>query len=67
MKVFAPLSVIGMSVGAAVAAILQPVQTEVVLLSGDDPLSGSDTAIIVGGTFESTPTISFAQAPRTSI
>jgi hypothetical protein len=28
----------------------------------DDPLSGSDTAIILGGTFESTPSTSFAQA-----
>jgi PE-PPE domain len=27
----------------------------------DDPLSGSDTAIILGGTFESTPSTSFAQ------
>ena len=27
-----------------------------------DPLSGSDTAIILGGTFESTPSTSFAQA-----
>src|SRR6201991_4128192 len=29
---------------------------------GDDPLSGSDTAIILGGTFESTPDKAFAQA-----
>ena len=28
----------------------------------DDPLSGSDTAIILGGTFESTPDEAFAQA-----
>jgi hypothetical protein len=28
----------------------------------DDPLSGSDTAIILGGTFESTPDTAFAQA-----
>jgi PE-PPE domain len=28
----------------------------------DDPLSGSDTAIILGGTFESTPDKAFAQA-----
>ncbi|MGA8329744.1 MAG: PE-PPE domain-containing protein, partial [Mycobacterium sp.] len=28
----------------------------------DDPLSGSDTAIILGGTLESTPSTSFAQA-----
>jgi PE-PPE domain len=28
----------------------------------DGPLSGSDTAIILGGTFESTPSTSFAQA-----
>jgi hypothetical protein len=62
MKVFARLSVVGMIVGAAIAPISQPVHAEVVLLSGDDPLSGSDQAIIVGGTFESTPTTSFAQA-----
>ena len=63
MKVLARLSIFGMIVAAAaIVPISQPVHAEVVLLSGDDPLSGSDTAIIVGGTFESTPTTSFAQA-----
>lgn len=62
MKVVARLSIIGMIAGAAIAPIAQSVHAEVALLSGEDPLSGSDTAIIVGGTFESTPTTSFAQA-----
>jgi hypothetical protein len=62
MKVFARLSVVGLFVGAAIVPVSQPVHADVALLSGDDPLSGSDTAIIVGGTFESTPTASFAHA-----
>jgi hypothetical protein len=61
MKVFARLSVVGLFVGAAIVPVSQPVHADVALLSGDDPLSGSDTAIILGGTFESTPTTSFAQ------
>jgi hypothetical protein len=35
---------------------------DVTLLSADDPLSGSDTAIILGGTTEPTPSTAFAQA-----
>jgi hypothetical protein len=61
MKAFARLRVVGMLVGAAIVALAQPAHADVGLLSGDDPLSGSDTAIILGGTFESTPTTSFAQ------
>jgi hypothetical protein len=51
------LAIIGMIAGAASAASLQAAHADV-----DDPLSGSDTAIILGGTFESTPSTSFAQA-----
>jgi hypothetical protein len=45
-----------MIAGAASAASLQAAHADV-----DDPLSGSDTAIILGGTFESTPSTAFAQ------
>jgi hypothetical protein len=46
-----------MFVGAASAASLQAAHAD-----ADDPLAGSDTAIIVGGTFEPTPDTAFAQA-----
>ena len=53
----AKVAIVGMFLGAASAASLQAAQAD-----ADDPLSGSDTAIILGGTFESTPSTSFAQA-----
>ena len=51
----AKVAIIGMFVGAASAASLQAAHADV-----HDPLSGSDTAIILGGTFESTPSTAFA-------
>ena len=53
----AKVAIVGMFLGAASAASLQAAHAD-----ADDPLSGSDTAIILGGTFESTPSTSFAQA-----
>ncbi len=48
---------VSITVGAASALFNQTAHADV-----DDPLSGSDTAIILGGTFESTPSTAFAQA-----
>jgi hypothetical protein len=56
-KMLAKVAIVGMLLGAASAASLQAAQAD-----ADDPLSGSDTAIILGGTLESTPSTSFAQA-----
>jgi hypothetical protein len=53
----AKVAIVGMFLGAASAASLQAAHAD-----ADDPLAGSDTAIILGGTFESTPSTSFAQA-----
>ncbi len=56
-KMLAKVAIVGMFVGAASAASLQAAQAD-----ADDPLSGSDTAIILGGTLEPTPSTAFAQA-----
>ena len=56
-KMLAKVAIVGMFVGAASAANLQAAQAD-----ADDPLSGSDTAIILGGTLEPTPSTAFAQA-----
>jgi hypothetical protein len=48
---------VSITVGAASALFNQTAHAD-----PDDPLSGSDTAIILGGTFESTPDTAFAQA-----
>ena len=53
----AKVAIVGMFVGAASAASLQAAHAD-----AEDPLAGSDTAIILGGTFESTPSTAFAQA-----
>ena len=58
-KVFAKVAAFGMFVGVASAASIQAAHADV---SADDPLSGSDTAIILGGTTEPTPSTAFAQA-----
>jgi hypothetical protein len=56
-ELLAKIAIVGMFLGGASAASLQAAQADV-----DDPLAGSDTAIILGGTFEPTPSTSFAQA-----
>jgi hypothetical protein len=53
----AKVAIVGMFLGAASAASLQAAHAD-----ADDPLAGSDTAIILGGTFEPTPSTAFAQA-----
>ncbi|WP_293058232.1 PE-PPE domain-containing protein [Mycobacterium sp.] len=65
MKAYAMLAsvtAVGVIVSAAGAPINQPARADVTLLSADDPLAGSDTAIILGGTTEPTPSTAFAQA-----
>jgi hypothetical protein len=61
-KVLARVTAVGMIVGAASAPINQPAHAALTLLSADGPLSGSDTALILGGTTEPTPSTDFAQA-----
>jgi PE-PPE domain len=61
-KILAHVAAVGMIVGVASAPINQPAHADVTLLSADDPLAGSDTAIILGGTTEPTPSTAFAQA-----
>ena len=61
-KMLANVTAVGMIVGVASAPINQPAHADVTLLSADDPLAGSDTAIILGGTTEPTPSTEFAQA-----
>jgi hypothetical protein len=53
----AKVGAVGMFVGVASAASLQAAHAD-----ADDPLAGSDTAIILGGTTEPTPSTAFAQA-----
>ena len=59
-KMLAKGALVGMIVGAASAASLQAAHADDTLLG--DPLAGSDTAIILGGTTEPTPSTAFAQA-----
>ena len=61
-KMLANVTAVGMFVGVASAWISPAAHADVTLLSADDSLSGSDTAIILGGTGEPTPSTAFAQA-----
>ncbi len=61
-KILAHITAVGMIVGAASVPITQLAHADWTLLSADEPLSGSDTAIILGGTTEPTPSTAFAQA-----
>jgi len=54
-KLLANVIAAGMFVGVASALSIQPAHA-------DDPLAGSDTAIILGGTTQPTPSTEFAQA-----
>jgi len=62
-KLLAKVTAVGFMAGAA-SALLSPIAyADVTMLSSlDDPLAGSDTAIILGGTTEPTPSTAFAQA-----
>jgi len=57
-KVFVHIAAVGM---IAVVASTPIAHADLTLLSADSPLLGSDTAIIVGGTAEPTPSTAFAQ------
>jgi hypothetical protein len=58
---FGYVAAAGMILSFACAATTQPAHADTPLVSADGPLSGSDTAIIVGGTIEPTPSNAFAQ------
>jgi PE-PPE domain len=61
-KLLASATAVGMIVaGVASVPIIRLIHADVNLLSAD-PLSGSETAIILGGTTEPTPSTEFAQA-----
>jgi PE-PPE domain-containing protein len=57
------LATVGL-LGGMASAMLSPIAhaDDILLSAGGDPLSGSDTAIILGGTTEPTPSLAFAQA-----
>jgi hypothetical protein len=59
-RLLARVVAIGMIGGGASALFSQTAHADETLLG--DPLAGSDTAIILGGTFESTPDKAFAQS-----
>jgi hypothetical protein len=61
LKVFAHIAAGGMIAGVTGASIAQSARAESLLTSADSPLAGSETAIIVGGTLEPTPSAAFAQ------
>jgi hypothetical protein len=59
---FTHVTAVALLIGAATAPIAQAANPQVSLLSADGPLSGSQTAIIIGGTVEPTPSVDFARA-----
>lgn len=61
----AHVTAVGLLVGAATAPIAHAANAQVTLLSADGPLSGSQTAIIIGGTVEPTPSVDFARTAET--
>ena len=61
-KMLAQVAGVSITVGAASALFSQAAHAD-----ADDPLAGSDTAIILGGTFESTPAPHSRRPPRICI
>lgn len=61
-KVFAHAAAVGVLLGGAGAPVPQPVHAAVNLLSADGPLAGSETALILGGTTEPTPSAEYARS-----
>lgn len=55
---------VALIVGAATAPIAQAANAQLTLLAAEGPLAGSQTAIIIGGTFEPTPSVDFARAAQ---
>lgn len=60
-RFIAHLGVVGLMVAAGTAALTPGCPVDVALRSSGGPLSGSEVAIIVGGTTQPTPSTSFAQ------
>lgn len=60
-RAFAYVVAAGAVAAFTCAANIQTALADPTLLSANGPLSGSDTAIIVGGTIEPTPSTAFAQ------
>jgi hypothetical protein len=60
-KTLAHVTAVGVTVGMVSLLISQTAHADETLLSAVDPLSGSDTAIILGGTGMPTPSTAFAQ------
>ncbi|SRX93055.1 PPE family protein PPE28 [Mycobacterium tuberculosis H37Rv] [Mycobacterium shimoidei] len=58
---FARISTIGMIAAAIAAPTAQVVYADLALTSTNGPLLGSETAIILGGTTEPTPSVDFAR------
>lgn len=56
------VAAVGVFVGTTTAPVIGPVHPDVTLLSADGPLSGSDTAIILGPSYTPEPSDSYAQA-----
>ncbi|WP_286134814.1 PE-PPE domain-containing protein [Mycobacterium sp. UM_Kg1] len=63
-RTFAHATAVAALVGAATAPITWAADSQVTLLAAEGPLSGSQTAIIIGGTFEPTPSLEFARAAQ---
>jgi hypothetical protein len=61
-RALAGIAAVAMVAAAAGAALAPLARAEGDLLVPNDPLAGSDTAIILGGTTEPTPSTAFAQA-----
>lgn len=61
---FTPVAAVALLVGAATEPIAHAASTPVTLLAADGPLSGSQTAIIIGGTVEPTPSVDFARSAQ---
>jgi PE-PPE domain len=61
-RLLAQVTGVGVFIGVVSVLFNQPAHADVTLLSADEPLAGSDTAIILGGTTEPTPSTAFAQA-----
>ncbi|MBS9534119.1 PE-PPE domain-containing protein [Mycobacterium sp. M1] len=57
----ARIATVGVTVAATTAGLSQPVRAEAALLSAAGPLAGSETALILGGTTEPTPSPEFAR------
>ncbi|WP_234825586.1 PE-PPE domain-containing protein [Mycolicibacter senuensis] len=62
---FAHATAVALLAGAATAPIAQAADTGFTLLAADGPLAGSQSAIIIGGTVEPTPSVDFARAAET--